>query len=146
MAKLSKISWPSRIAVPAVLTALVAGLIYAHAEEKKADANWWSLQPVQRTEVPLVPNQKWARNPIDAFVLATLKEHKLTPSNAANRATLIRRLSYDLTGLPLERVAGVPAVCLDRSGGGRSGGVAISLSEDDVSGCSGKAVLIRTEE
>ena len=52
---------------------------------------------------------------------------------------------HDLTGLPLERVAGVPAVCLDRSGGGRSGGVAISLSEDDVSGCSGKAVLIRTD-
>ena len=100
MAKLSKISWPSRIAARAVLTALVAGLISAHTEEKKADANWWSLQPVQRTEVPLVPNQKWARNPIDAFVLATLKEHKLTPSNAANRATLIRRLSYDLTGLP----------------------------------------------
>ena len=94
MAKLSKISWPSRIAARAVLTALVAGLISAHTEEKKADANWWSLQPVQRTEVPLVPNQKWARNPIDAFVLATLKEHKLTPSNAANRATLILSLIH----------------------------------------------------
>jgi hypothetical protein len=47
-----------------------------------------------------VRNQKWIHNPIDNFVLARLEKEGLTPSPEADRATLLRRLSFDLTGLP----------------------------------------------
>jgi mono/diheme cytochrome c family protein len=59
---------------------------------------WWSLRPLKRPPVP--PADKWVRNPIDAFVLATLHAHGLRPSPEADRRTLIRRLSFDLLGLP----------------------------------------------
>jgi len=63
------------------------------------DDNWWSLQPLKR---PLVPKTRsgWVRTPIDAFVLAKLDEKKLAPTREADRRTLIRRLTYDLHGLP----------------------------------------------
>jgi len=47
-----------------------------------------------------VKNKKWARNPIDTFILARLENQKLSPSPEADRVTLIRRLSLDLIGLP----------------------------------------------
>ncbi|HAW96980.1 MAG TPA: hypothetical protein DCX67_00435, partial [Opitutae bacterium] len=61
----------------------------------------WSLQPVKRPEVPN-PNATLTeiRNPIDAFVQEPLGASKLKPSSEADRRTLIRRLSFDLHGLP----------------------------------------------
>ena len=56
--------------------------------------------PPQRPRLPAVRNEKWARNPIDRFVLARLEREGLKPSPEADRATLLRRLSFDLTGLP----------------------------------------------
>jgi len=67
---------------------------------KKGGADWWSLQQVKRPELPPVKNAKWVRNPIDAFVLSRLEANGLLPAPEASRRTLIRRLSYDLTGLP----------------------------------------------
>jgi cytochrome c553 len=62
---------------------------------------WWSLRPLER---PLPPNpadaEKWVRNAIDQFILATLQEKGLKPSDPADRLTLIRRVTFDLTGLP----------------------------------------------
>ena len=60
----------------------------------------WSLVPSRRPEVPQVNDTAWPRNPIDAFVLAALEARQLAPSPEADRATLVRRLSLDLTGLP----------------------------------------------
>lgn len=60
----------------------------------------WSFQPVKRPAEPNVKNAKWVRNPIDRFVLARLESEHVTPSPEADRATLIRRLSLDLLGLP----------------------------------------------
>jgi mono/diheme cytochrome c family protein len=57
--------------------------------------DWWSLRPLTRPAVPGL-----ARNPIDAFILAKLKEKGLSPSPEADRRTLIRRVTFDLTGLP----------------------------------------------
>ncbi|MHC4879613.1 MAG: DUF1553 domain-containing protein [Planctomycetota bacterium] len=68
------------------------------------DFDWWSYQPVERPDVPGFEDQQdlatWVRSPIDAFVLRKLVERKLKPSSEADRLTLIRRLTYDLTGLP----------------------------------------------
>ncbi len=60
----------------------------------------WSYLPVRRVEPPAVKNQSWVRNEIDAFVLAKLEQEKVEPSREADRRTLIRRLSFDLLGLP----------------------------------------------
>ncbi len=61
---------------------------------------WWSLKPIARPTVPDVKNKAWVRTPVDAFILATLEAKGLTPAPAADKATLIRRLTYDLHGLP----------------------------------------------
>lgn len=60
----------------------------------------WSFQPVRRHPLPKVQNTAWGRNDIDAFVLARLEAEGLTPASEADRVTLIRRLSFDLLGLP----------------------------------------------
>ncbi|MBN9123084.1 MAG: PSD1 domain-containing protein, partial [Planctomycetes bacterium] len=64
------------------------------AEAKK----WWSFQPVARPELPKTKAQP--SNPIDAFIFAKLEAKGLKPSPAADKRTLIRRATFDLTGLP----------------------------------------------
>jgi mono/diheme cytochrome c family protein len=68
----------------------------------RAGADWWSLQPIQRVAVPPSggAGSAWVKNPIDAFVLAKLRAGGLAPAPEAPRAALIRRVSFDLTGLP----------------------------------------------
>lgn len=61
---------------------------------------FWSFSVPQRQARPNVQNQRWPNRPLDFFVLAKLEEHQLEPSPESDRATLIRRLSFDLTGLP----------------------------------------------
>lgn len=66
-------------------------------------AQWeahWSLIPPRRPIVPDVENRTWPRNPIDRFLLARLESRRIAPSPEADRATLARRVSLDLTGLP----------------------------------------------
>ncbi|MGF1579006.1 MAG: PSD1 and planctomycete cytochrome C domain-containing protein [Gemmataceae bacterium] len=60
----------------------------------------WAFIPPKKPSLPKVKNNNWIRNPIDRFVLAQLEMLGLQPSPEANRRTLIRRLSFDLTGLP----------------------------------------------
>ena len=61
--------------------------------------NFWAFQPLDRTE-PKIRNQKWARTFIDRLVMAGLEEKGLSPAPDADKATLIRRLFFDLIGLP----------------------------------------------
>jgi hypothetical protein len=63
------------------------------------DEHWAYKKPV-RPEPPAVSQTGWPRNPIDRFVLARLEREQLTPSPEASRATLLRRVSLDLIGLP----------------------------------------------
>jgi len=60
----------------------------------------WAFAPPTETELPPVADDAWARNPIDRFVLARLERDGLRPSPEADPATLLRRVSFDLTGLP----------------------------------------------
>lgn len=61
---------------------------------------FWSFQPLRKLPAPVVQNAKWPQRPIDSFLLAAMEQRKLTPSAGADRRTLIRRASFDLTGLP----------------------------------------------
>ena len=66
-------------------------------------AKWqphWAFVAPKRPEIPAVGDKAWVRNPVDSFVLARLEKEGLKPSPAADKATLLRRVSYDLTGLP----------------------------------------------
>ena len=70
-------------------------------KEGTADGRqWWAFQPVKRPAVPQVQDQRFARNEIDRLVLAKLESNGLKPSAEADRRTLIRRLTFDLHGLP----------------------------------------------
>ncbi len=66
-----------------------------------ADRNWWSFQPLHDYPVPQVKDDAgWAKTDIDKYVLAKLEEKGLKPSARADKLTLIRRVTLDLTGLP----------------------------------------------
>jgi mono/diheme cytochrome c family protein len=69
-------------------------------ESKEPSKPLWSLKPVTKPAIPKVSNLKWVRNPIDSFILSKLDEVKLLPVGEADRRTMIRRLGYDLIGLP----------------------------------------------
>jgi len=61
---------------------------------------FWSLQPVHKSALPAVKDAAWCSSPIDRFVLAKLEEKGLRPAPPADRRALIRRLYFDLIGLP----------------------------------------------
>jgi mono/diheme cytochrome c family protein len=60
----------------------------------------WSFQPVRKVEPPPVKDTSWPHGPVDRFILARLEEKRLAPSRDANKRVLLRRLAFDLTGLP----------------------------------------------
>jgi mono/diheme cytochrome c family protein len=64
------------------------------------ERGFWAFQPPRRVAPPRVSYQGWGANPIDAFLLAKMKDRGIKPSPLADRRTLIRRAYLDLTGLP----------------------------------------------
>jgi hypothetical protein len=83
-------SWPaSRVLSPFELTT-----------DRRAGFDWWSLQPLRNPSPPAVHERSWPRGPLDAFILARLEAHGITPAPPADRITYLRRVKYDLLGLP----------------------------------------------
>lgn len=70
---------------------------YTITAEQRA---FWSFQPIREPAAPALKNAAWAKSPIDRFVMAKLEAEQLRPVKPAGKRTLIRRASYDLTGLP----------------------------------------------
>jgi hypothetical protein len=62
--------------------------------------DFWSFQKVKPHNPPAVQHTRWARTPIDAFILEKLEAKNITPAPAADKVTLLRRATFDLTGLP----------------------------------------------
>ena len=80
-------------------------------------AKWephWAFLPPRRPPLPRVKNRSWPRNAIDAFILERLEKEGLAPSPQADRETLLRRVSFDLTGLP-PTAEELDAILRDRS-------------------------------
>src|SRR5713101_6751350 len=83
----------------ALLLACNASLITPlRAQDRPED--WWSFRPLALPSIPKVNDKNWIKNPIDSFILAKLEAKDLKPAPPADRATLIRRVTYDLHGLP----------------------------------------------
>ncbi|MCA9140462.1 MAG: DUF1549 domain-containing protein, partial [Planctomycetales bacterium] len=70
------------------------------AEITSSDRDHWSYRPIVRPSIPHVKDSQWPSTPIDRFILARLENQSLRPAPAANATTLVRRLYWDLTGLP----------------------------------------------
>lgn len=64
------------------------------------DRNYWAFQPVAKVAPPTISGDTWSRGAIDRFLLATMQTQELQPAPEADRATLLRRVKFDLTGLP----------------------------------------------
>src|SRR5579871_2582185 len=73
---------------------------YGKGEASGGVADMWALQPVRKPTLPKVKNAAWVRNPIDAFVLAKLEAKGMQPAPPAGKRELIRRVTFDLVGLP----------------------------------------------
>ncbi|MCY2974601.1 MAG: PSD1 and planctomycete cytochrome C domain-containing protein [Planctomycetota bacterium] len=67
-------------------------------EKRKADH--WAWQPLQSSQAPEVANKSWPRSELDHFILARLEDAKLTPAPDAEKSALLRRLYFDLVGVP----------------------------------------------
>jgi mono/diheme cytochrome c family protein len=76
------------------------GARWPASADQPASSKHWSFRPLKRPPVPTVRRMDWVRNPVDAFVLARLEAHGMTPAPEVDRRTLIRRLTFDLHGLP----------------------------------------------
>jgi hypothetical protein len=83
------------------------------------DRQFWSFRPLAHAAPPDVRDRSWPRTPVDRFILARLERESLRPAAAADRRTLIRRVTFDLTGLP-PSPAEVEAFVADRSSGAYS--------------------------
>ncbi|HJZ56989.1 MAG TPA: DUF1549 and DUF1553 domain-containing protein [Gemmataceae bacterium] len=82
-----------------IRSALPLALLTAAVPAVRANDTWWSFKPIAKPAAPAT-DPRWGRNPIDAFVLAKLHDRGLSPAPEADRRTLIRRLTFDLIGLP----------------------------------------------
>lgn len=76
------------------------GSFWPKAAVGSADGGHWSFQPRKYVSPPNVRDTAWVRNEIDRFVLSSLEQKGLTPAKPADAVTLLRRISFDLTGLP----------------------------------------------
>ncbi len=81
-------------------TAEAANVTYSLAPYLPERKKFWSFQPVRNPALPAVKNPAWCKTPIDRFILAGLEARGIKPAPQADRRTLIRRATYDLTGLP----------------------------------------------
>ncbi len=64
------------------------------------DRQYWAFQPIQMPALPAVKNTAWVQSPVDRFILAALEAKGVKPAPAADKVTLLRRVTFDLTGLP----------------------------------------------
>lgn len=74
--------------------------LYERTTSVRAGRDWWSLQPVQRPDPPQVISGTSSNHPMDAFILSKLEAEGMKPAARADRRTLIRRVHFDLIGLP----------------------------------------------
>src|SRR4029077_8181387 len=107
----------SRTRAAAASLALLALSAFAFTDKDVASIiarrHYGAFQKPVKSAAPEIQSP-WVRNPIDAFILEALQENKLSPSEALDREHLLRRVTFDLTGLPAEP-GEIDAFLLDKS-------------------------------
>jgi cytochrome c553 len=88
--------WPGAAEAPAAAPAPKV----THKEFTEEQKKFWAFQPVRKIDPPQVKNSGWGRTAIDRFILAELEAQGLKPAKPADKYTLLRRATFDLTGLP----------------------------------------------
>ena len=88
------------VATLVVATGGVASVPGEDSSDRDKSREHWAYRPISRPALPAVKDTKWLRTPVDRFVLARLEAAGLGPAPEADRLTLIRRATFDLTGLP----------------------------------------------
>ncbi len=86
--------------VEAIVEWIAAGAVWPPTTAKFETAKHWAYEPVQSPALPSPKNAMWGQSSIDSFILAKQESLGLSPSSPASRQVLIRRVTYDLTGLP----------------------------------------------
>ena len=76
------------------------GAVWGGPAPKPVRPNWWAFRRPAHPNVPMVENQSWVRNSIDAFILSQMEAKNLKPAPPADKRTLVRRAYFDLLGLP----------------------------------------------
>ncbi len=89
--------WPGAAPAAAAKTFPKNSSVRSFTDDEK---QFWAFQPMRDFAPPQVKNSAWVKSPIDHFVLAKLEEKGLQPAPAADKLTLLRRATFDLTGLP----------------------------------------------
>ncbi|MBL8216987.1 MAG: PSD1 domain-containing protein [Bryobacterales bacterium] len=79
---------------------IAGGAVWPEAGAQSGQRSFWSFQKVKAPELPAVKNREWVRTPIDRFVLARLEREGVEPAKVADKRALLRRVTFDLTGLP----------------------------------------------
>ncbi len=79
---------------------MMLGAFLTLARATATHANHWAFEPIAETLPPATVDPEWCRTPVDRFILARLEQSGLRPAIAADPRTLIRRITFDLTGLP----------------------------------------------
>jgi len=87
--------WPGAAAV-----ASAKGPEKSQRQVSEEEKKFWSFQPVKKPALPTVKDESWVKTPVDRFILAKLEEKGLKPAPPASKVALLRRVTYDLTGLP----------------------------------------------
>jgi hypothetical protein len=100
----SVLRWGKAIVLSAFCLAVFLPLAKASSDDEETDwkkeQQFWSFQPPRLPQRPKVTDQRWPRQPLDYFVLRKMESKGLSPSVRADKQVLIRRITYDLTGLP----------------------------------------------
>lgn len=88
--------------MPRLFSCLLLLAVTAHAAAPNLETGrmHWAFQPLRRETPPKAKNTEWPINDLDRFILAALEKHDLSPALPASAETLIRRVTFDLTGLP----------------------------------------------
>ena len=74
--------------------------IYERTTDVRGGRDWWSFQPINKSPLPISTDHEWVTNPVDAFILHQLNNSGMQPAEPASRQALLRRIYFDLIGLP----------------------------------------------